>query len=110
MKVSHDNAEINNSCEAAGICAVIDSLESALSGFHIIAQLSISKLRSVSKLVLCLQVRDLEADKVEALCPPSTSAVAAGIRDMLNESSRVNARKGGSGPLQCLLQIPAVRL
>ena len=56
-----------------------------------------------------VQVRDLEVDRVESICTPAAASMAAGVRDMLNESGRINAKKGGSGPLNCLLEVPAVR-
>ena len=56
-----------------------------------------------------LQVKDLEADKVESACSPSTAAMAGEVRDMINESSRTKSKKGGHGHVSCLLEMPAVR-
>lgn len=56
----------------------------------------------------CSQVRELEAERVEAICTPSAAIMAASIRDMLNGSGRINARKGGAGPVALILEVPVV--
>lgn len=54
------------------------------------------------------QVKDFDAEHIEALCAGEALEVAADIRDLLNESSRVNARKAGAGALSCISSIPSV--
>jgi len=57
-----------------------------------------------------LQVRDLDADKTESVCSSEAAGMATHLRDMLNDSGRLNARKGGVGAVACILQMPSVPL
>ena len=57
---------------------------------------------------MALQVRDLDADKAESVCTSEAAGMATDLRDMLNDSGRLNARKGGAGAVACILQVPTV--
>ena len=45
-----------------------------------------------------VQVKAFDADKLEAECSKQAAGAASTLRDLLQDSSRVNVRKGGAGP------------
>ena len=55
-----------------------------------------------------LQVKDFDVEKVESLCSTEAVEVASELRDLLNESVRVNVRKGGAGALKYISMVPSV--
>lgn len=63
---------------------------------------------SRGKLIIFEQIRDLEAERVESICPAAAAGIASELRDLLNDSGRVNQRKGGCGAVPCILSVPAV--
>lgn len=56
-----------------------------------------------------MQVRDFDVERIETVCSGEALEVAAELRGLLNESTRVNVRKGGAGAVPCVSQVPSVR-
>ena len=75
----------------------------------IAGQLQYLSCKRFSNVTVILQVRQLESEKLEVLTSEEKE-IAEQLQDLLQGSSRLNARKGGLGADACVLSIPSVCL
>ena len=56
----------------------------------------------------CLQVSDIDQERVESLCSPEAVQVAIKLRDLLNGSSRINPEDDATEGIDGISMVPAV--